>query len=222
MLTAHGIKHIIPYAIPTNQTLVGFIWAANFATEKMQKIKETLELTTFLIAAVIANHQLVSQLEEKSTIDGLTQVSNRNAMNERVDGFTTGETALPTSMGVVFADLNGLKTVNDNDGHDAGDKLLSRAAALLKISFGDYEIYRAGGDEFVIFCPDITEEKLEQLISQLKSLTDSTDDVSLALGTAYCKGDYDIHTAMQNADEKMYQDKEEYYRRHPEKDRRKR
>ena len=221
-LTSHGIKNIILFAIRNNQTLVGFIWAANFATDKIQKIKETLELTTFLIAAVIANHQLVSQLEEKSTIDGLTQVSNRNAMNERVDGFTTGETALPTSMGVVFADLNGLKTVNDNDGHDAGDKLLSRAAALLKISFGDYEIYRAGGDEFVIFCPDITEEKLEQLITQLKSLTDSTEDVSLALGTAYCKGEYNIHTAMQNADEKMYKDKEEYYRRHPEKDRRKR
>ncbi|WP_303837708.1 hypothetical protein [Ruminococcus flavefaciens] len=43
---------------------------------------------------------------------------------------------------------------------DAGDKLLIRAAALLKLAFGDYEIYRAGGDEFFIFCPDISEAQL--------------------------------------------------------------
>ena len=220
-LCSHQIRNIILYEIRAKQTLVGFIWAANFDTSKMLKIKKTLELSAFLLAAVIQNNQLISRLEFRSTVDGLTQVSNRNAMNDRVDQFVSGAVPLPKTMGIAFADLNGLKTVNDDEGHDAGDKLLTRAAALLKIAFGDYEIYRAGGDEFVVFCPNVTEEKLEHMASQLRGLAHNTSDVSFAVGTAFCTGEYDICQAMQKADERMYTDKEEYYKRHPEKDRRK-
>ena len=221
-LTAYGVTSLVLYAVRFNQTLVGFIWVCNFDTSKILQIKETLELTSFLIAAVIANHQLVSGLEVKSTIDGLTQVSNRNAMNNRVDKLVSGETKLPEKMGVAFADLNGLKTVNDDQGHDAGDLLLKRAAALLKIVFGEDEVYRAGGDEFVIFSPNTAEDRFCEKITQLRGLADNTSDVSFAVGSVYCTGNYDICKAMQQADEKMYNDKEEYYRLHPEKDRRKR
>ena len=189
--------------------------------KKVDIIKETLELTTFLLAAVIKNHQLLARLEIKSTVDALTQVGNRNAMDECVNGFLEGTEELPDSMGVVFADLNGLKRVNDESGHDAGDRLLIRAAALLKIAFGDERIYRAGGDEFVIFCPEVTEEKMLEQISQLKGLAENTSDMSFAVGSTYCTGSYDINEAIQTADERMYEDKREYYRTHPVKDRRK-
>lgn len=221
-LKKHNIHNIILFEIRCKQTLVGFIWAANYDVTKMQQIKNTLELAAFLLAAFIQNFQLISRLEFKSSVDGLTQVSNRNAMNERVDKLVSGEVKLPEVMGIAFADLNGLKNVNDDEGHDAGDKLLIRAAALLKIAFGDYEIYRAGGDEFVVFCPNTTEEKLEEMAAQLRGLADNTNDVSFAVGTAFCTGDYDICKAMQTADGRMYKDKEKFYRLHPEKDRRKR
>ena len=143
-------------------------------------------------------------------------------MNELVDNWSSGAEKLPPAMGVVFADLNGLKAVNDREGHNAGDKLLFRAAALLKIAFGDHEIYRAGGDEFVVFCPGILQEVLGQQVRQLRSLAENTHDVSFAVGTVYVTGEYDICKAMQTADENMYKDKEEYYRRNPEKDRRRR
>ena len=215
-LSEHGVRNIILFAVRNNQTLVGFIWAANYDAAKMVQIKETLELTSFLIAAVISNHQLVSWLEEKSTVDGLTQLLNRNALNERVEKIALGEAELPNDMGVVLADLNGLKNVNDDEGHDAGDKLLIRAAALLKLAFGDHEIYRAGGDEFFIFCPNITEEALMQQVQQLRTLADGTPDVRLAIGAVYVSDDYDIREVMHTADELMYADKQEYYRLHPE------
>ena len=221
-MVLHDIKNIILYAIRNNQVIVGYIWAANYDVEKMLQIKETLELSTFLMAAVISNHQLVSQLEIKSSIDGLTQVSNRNAMDDRIEKYVSGKEKLPEYMGIVFADLNGLKEVNDDEGHEAGDRLLSRTASLIKIAFGEYEIYRAGGDEFVILCPDITEEKMRLLIHQLRGLTHNTSDVSLAIGSTYCSGEYDIKRKIQLADEMMYKDKQEYYRNHPEKAMRKR
>lgn len=220
-LISHGIRNIILYAIRYNQTIVGFIWAANYDTEKMEQIKETLELSTFLIAAVITNHQLLSRLEERSSVDILTNVGSRNAMDDRIDKYISGEEELPHVMGIAFADLNGLKAVNDDEGHDAGDKLLKRAAALLKIAFGDYDIYRAGGDEFVVLCPDITEEKLERQVEQLRGLCNNTSDVSFAIGSALFNGKYDINSAIQVADERMYRDKEEYYRKNPNKAKRK-
>ena len=219
-LCRHEIRNIVLHEIRSNQTLVGFIWAVNVDTEKTIQIKKTLELSTFLLAAVIENYQLISYLEVKSSIDGLTQVSNRNAMNERVAKLVSGAVKLPSSMGVAFADLNGLKTVNDDEGHDSGDRMLARAGSLLKLGFGDYEIYRAGGDEFVIICPDITEAKLERLEQQFRLLAESTPDVSFAIGSVYAEGEYDIRRMMHLADERMYRDKQEYYRLHPEKDRR--
>ncbi|WP_298532189.1 sensor domain-containing diguanylate cyclase [uncultured Ruminococcus sp.] len=221
-LCRHNIRNIILFEIRSKQTLVGFIWAADYDTTKMIRIKNTLELTAFLLAAVIQNHQLISRLEVKSQIDGLTQLLSRNAMNERLDKLAAGETARPETLGIIFADLNGLKAVNDREGHDAGDKLLTKAAALLKIAFSDYDIYRAGGDEFVVLCPNAAEKRLVEMVSQLRRLADNTADVNFAVGIEYCTGSYDIYRAMQEADGKMYRDKAEFYRLHPEKDRRKR
>ena len=212
-LMSFEIHNIILYAIRYNQKLVGYIWVANYDVSRMEQIKETLELSTFLLAAVIENHQLLSRLEEKSTVDALTQVGNRHAMEEEINAYMHGGMKLPDSIGVVFADLNGLKRINDGEGHEAGDRALKRASALLRIVFGDERIYRVGGDEFVMLCPDITEARMNEQVSQLKGMADNTDDVSLAVGSVYCEGAYDINEAIQTADDRMYQDKKEYYSR---------
>lgn len=220
-LCEHNISNLVLYAVRFKQALIGFIWVANFDTTKMIQIKETLELSSFLIGTVIANHQLFSHLKTMSTIDRLTQVNNRNAMNERIDKYVSGEVELPDSMGIVYADLNGLKKVNDTKGHEAGDMFLSRAASLLKLAFGDYEIYRVGGDEFVVLCPDINKDKMEERMTQLRALTTNTPDVSFAVGYGWFTGDYDLNAALQTADERMYENKAEYYRLNKENDRRK-
>ena len=218
-LSMFGIRSIVLFAVRFNKAVIGFIWAANFDKSKLMHIKETLELTSFLIGAVIANHQLMSKLEIKSSIDELTQVNNRNSMNERIDGLISGKEKLPATMGVAFTDLNGLKTMNDSSGHAAGDKMLSRAASLLKLAFGDHEIYRAGGDEFVILCPDINEKSFARKTAQFRTLVDATEDVSFAIGTVWVSGEYDINRAMQAADARMYEDKEKFYRLNPDKER---
>lgn len=219
-LCRHEIHNIILYAVRSNQMLVGFIWVANYDISIVEKIKETLELSSFLLAAVIYNHQLLARMEIMSMVDELTQLKSRNALNERVEKYTSGELVPPGTLGVIFADLNGLKTVNDEKGHEAGDRLLVRAASLLKIGFGDWEIYRVGGDEFLILCPDITEAVMEKQLFETRMLSEKTADVSFAFGTVYCKGDCNIQQAIKMADGKMYQDKEIYYQNHADKNRR--
>lgn len=210
-LVKADVNSIVLFPLVYNDEIIGYIWAVNFDTGNVMKIKETLELTTHLIASEIANYQIMKRLKEMGTVDMLTGLMNRNAMNNRIDHFKE-----PDSFGVIIADLNGLKQKNDNEGHVAGDNLLKGAAEVLTKVFYDSEIYRAGGDEFLIIAPDVPEEELLKRVEKLRKDSEASENISLALGLYYESGDGDIHKAMRTADELMYKDKERYYKQFPE------
>lgn len=107
---------------------MGYIWAREFNTDNTIKIKETLELTTFFIASEMSNYLLVKRMEVLSSVDLLTGINNRNTMNNRVDRIVAGKEILAEPYAVIFADLNGLKRVNDTEGHTAGDEMIKEAA----------------------------------------------------------------------------------------------
>ena len=209
-----GVKSVVLFPLLYNDEILGYIWAVDFDTGNALKIKETLELTTRLIASEIANYQIMNRLQLMGTMDMLTGVMNRNAMNNRIDRFVRGDDR-PDRFGIIFADLNGLKQKNDREGHGAGDNLLKAAAALLSDVFHDAEIYRAGGDEFLIIAPDVPEEELEARVEKLRRDSEAPEGISFALGLYYDSGEGDIHRAMRMADERMYRDKERYYKRFP-------
>ena len=211
-----GIERIALFPLKYNEEVIGFLWATNFDIQETEHIKETLELTTFFIASEIANYQLLQQLEKLSTTDLLTGVNNRNAMNNRVIKIVTGRERMPNAYGVIFADLNGLKTINDGKGHNAGDSLLKNAAAALTTTFKGSDIYRAGGDEFVIISMGISKEILESQIIELRKKENDPEPVSFAIGFYYNENHGDIRAAMRLADARMYEDKRQHYEMHAE------
>ncbi|MCR5687785.1 MAG: diguanylate cyclase [Lachnospiraceae bacterium] len=211
-LSSHNVDSLVIFPLKFNGQLLGYIWVTNFEVENAVKIKEVLELTTFFIGSEIANYQMLKRLEVLSTIDILTGTLNRNAMNNRVDGFDAEAEKIKT-LGIIFADLNGLKMVNDSSGHSEGDRFLKRTAAKLRQIFVDDEIYRAGGDEFLILAPDNTREEFEEKVRELE---EAQAKVNFAMGTCFQEGDIDIRAALRSADENMYSSKEEYYLKHPE------
>ena len=215
-LKSAEVNSIVLFPLQYNGETIGFIWATNFDTKDTDHIKETLELTTFFIASEIANYQLLQRLELLSSTDLLTGVLNRNAMNNRVLRMVSGRERAPQSIGIVFADLNGLKPINDNEGHNAGDCLLKEAALILKLSFEGCEIYRAGGDEFVIVALDKPKNELEKIVEKLRQDSSKPENVSFALGFFYDDKGGDIRVAMREADALMYEDKKQYYDRFPE------
>lgn len=212
-----GIESLVLFPLQYNNEVIGFIWSTNFDIKDTDHIKETLELTTFFIASEIVNYQLLQKLEMLSSTDLLTGVKNRNAMNNRVLKIVSGRERMPDKFGIVFADLNGLKTVNDGDGHNAGDTLLKNAATALRESFPDCEIYRAGGDEFVAIAMDKPKEVIEAQIEVLrKKAEDPEKPVSFAVGFYYDENHGDIRAAMREADARMYEDKKQFYAKFPE------
>lgn len=213
-LVAANVHSLVLLPLEYNGLTLGFFWATNFDTSNTLYIRETLELSAFFVASEIANYQLLNQLELLSSMDLLTGVMNRNSMNNRVTQFLNGEVQYK-SLGIIFADLNGLKPVNDNKGHDAGDKLLKDASQLLKFTFDGCEFYRAGGDEFLIIALDKSKEELEAKVKTLREKSMIPGKVSFAIGFYYDANGGDIRTAMHEADVRMYEDKKRYYDRFP-------
>lgn len=206
-----GVKTVVLFPLRHGGELLGYMWSLNFNVEDVMKIKETLELTTFFIASEIASYKLLNKLEVMSTIDSLTGIKNRNVMNNLVNQIVEGQVPMPEA--VLFADLNGLKRVNDERGHAAGDKMLRKAASILQSVFHDGEVFRAGGDEFMIIVSKIAEDEVRRRVDQVHYLSKITEDVRFSVGVSY--GESDIRTAMRLADERMYADKKSYYEAFP-------
>ena len=215
-LTDAMVESIVLFPLKSGKNLLGYMWALNFEPENAGKIKETLEMTTFILASEIANHLMVDRLRLLSSRDLLTGVMNRNEMNNLVDRLSKGIEEDAVSIGVIFADLNGLKTVNDNEGHPAGDKLLRDAADSLREVFNEEEIFRAGGDEFCVLIKNISDAQLAMRVGELRQAADKYTRVSFAIGHSTAANAKNVRTALRHADENMYEDKRIFYEMHPE------
>lgn len=210
------VETLVIFPLRSNDETIAYIWACNFDEERTHKIKETLEVTTFILSAEIANHQMIKQMQILSTTDLLTGVMNRNSMNNRIIFNDDGTLPIKAPYGVFFVDVNGLKTVNDTQGHIAGDELLRDVADTLTGIFGDYEVYRVGGDEFLVITPEVSEEDFNKLGEELNSMAERDGHGHYATGACHYSEVTDIRTLMQLADTRMYANKKEYYKRHPE------
>lgn len=216
-ITSAGGKTIVLFPLEFKNELLGYIWTINFSSNLADNIKQTLELTTFILASEIYSYRLIDKLHILSSTDMLTGVMNRNEMNNYVDSLANSFSG--KSVGILFVDLNGLKAINDSDGHNAGDDLLKNAANAMRDVFAVHEIFRAGGDEFVVVLTDLTEEELQYKVDRLKAASENYENVVFAVGAAYENDVKNIRIALRNADERMYADKKRYYELHPEKKR---
>jgi diguanylate cyclase (GGDEF)-like protein len=155
------------------------------------------------------------QLEHISRHDGLTGLYNRFYFNQMIDRIRL---AGPFPASVIFADLNGLKPVNDRLGHDAGDALLCRAGAVLKEAAGQEGItVRMGGDEFLVLLPGLA-MAAEAVVARINELVQAQKGMdgpllTLSLGCASCEDGAGIDEMLREADQLMYQAKRAHYAR---------
>lgn len=171
--------------------------------------KELLETASFFFGAELRAGRLMRELEYRDGHDLLTNIRSRNAMEKETERLQ--QIGIPAA--VVYADLNGLKQINDEIGHAAGDRKLQEAAYLLADIFGKQNVYRAGGDEFVILRERLSEDDLTQKITKLRAMA-RQQEVSLSVGCRYVPDSRYLGQAMRDADAAMYEDKKRYYQTH--------
>ncbi len=153
--------------------------------------------------------------------DALTGLGNRTAYFNEVDRINRQLEEGGVHFSVAVFDINGLKKVNDEMGHGAGDKLIMGVANILRDVFQGRNIYRIGGDEFIAVLEDISSEGVSDLFAALEhSLAahniENEPPLSVAKGAAFYREGEDrgFSDVVHRADETMYADKATYYAGH--------
>ena len=204
-----NVKSLVLFNIKAGNERIGYMWVSDFKTDDTPKIKDALEITAFVLGSQIGNHLLLDKLTKLSSIDFLTGLYNRNRLNSYMNEILESPDA-PTAL--VFLDINGLKKVNDRDGHLAGDNLIRRAANTLIGVFPEHDIFRVGGDEFVTVLRNTDEEQIKNYIEKLHKRA-RRNDVSFAVGYAISEKSKDIEKILKEADANMYEDKRKFYKK---------
>jgi diguanylate cyclase (GGDEF)-like protein/PAS domain S-box-containing protein len=168
-------------------------------------------VVTGFIQDVTATKVVEEELARLALRDDLTGLANRRAfvtVGEQLLRMAAraGETVL-----VVYADLDGMKAINDRHGHAAGDDALRRAARLLQETFRESDLVaRIGGDEFCVLFPGHASEAksgINRLRDALAAQPPEPPPVALSLGVAQASPGMSIEDVIRRADAAMYSDK---------------
>ncbi len=161
----------------------------------------------------------VTQLERQANYDTLTELPNRNLLQDRLGQALTYARRHSSGLAAMFIDLDYFKNINDSLGHDVGDLLLKQVAVRLSgcVREGD-TVARQGGDEFVAILSDIAAEEDVTTVTRkiIKTFADPfaigghelyiTCSIGIAL---YPKDGEDTSTLLKNADSALYRAKEQ-------------
>lgn len=142
------------------------------------KLEETHEESSVfgVVNDVTEEMQRRMQIESERDTDPLTRLYNRRGLSRRVERILEAGTG--DTYAVVMIDLDDLKEINDTYGHESGDQYIISAAEILKKIVGESGLTaRHGGDEFVLFLEEKSEEALQEKLLQLKSAQDSSEAV---------------------------------------------
>lgn len=207
-LKPQDVHSLVASPIISDEHIIGFFGVDNPPGEMLHHISTLMHILGHFILSMIKRRNLVARLENLSYYDQLTGLKNRHAMYDYLDSFGSKQ-----SIGVLYIDIMGLKRVNDALGHKEGDKLINRACECLKRCCLGYEIFRIGGDEFVVIAKGVSEQDMES-IKALLQMDMVRNNAPMAIGCEWNdRYDNNIDHLLHNADSKMYEDKRAYYKR---------
>jgi diguanylate cyclase (GGDEF)-like protein/PAS domain S-box-containing protein len=208
------------YIIKTGKPIINIeekeTWSDNKvswgSTTKMPLFdKKERIIGTFGITRDITDKKKAEEKIEFLTFhDKLTGLYNRAYFEEEIKRLDT-ERQLPIS--IIMGDINGLKNINDNFGHDVGDKLLRKVALILKESFRSEDIIaRWGGDEFLGILTKTSRKDALIIVKRIRERckTECTSEVpiSISIGVSTKKNSYeDLENVIKKADSEMYKNK---------------
>ncbi len=157
------------------------------------------------------------ELWKISNLDKLTGCYNRRAYEEKLKDIAASD-KMCGNLVYIAVDINGLKKSNDTLGHEAGDELIKGAANCLTNCFKEYgNVFRTGGDEFVsiVSCDSKTLEKCKDTLDRSINKWKGELNISLSMSKGYAPHyefpDMNITELAKTADQRMYEDKRNFY-----------
>lgn len=179
------------------------------------KVSKMRYNTTYLISLNNISN-LVREKEEIRTIadhDALTHIYNRVKFNSMFTQIIEASVRHEEDFSIILFDIDHFKSVNDNYGHNVGDKVLVELVSLVKIGLRDKDVFaRWGGEEFVILCKRTSIRQAEELANRLrKDIESYTFDVAKKLTCSFGVSQFQVGNSknelFQRVDEALYEAK---------------
>lgn len=211
MLTRPIVAALLPLAALLLLIIEGSAFAS---THQMWSFSVTLLVVcacTYVFARR-SEHQR-NRLEHLALLDPLTGVSNRRALDEALARAVAEHERQGTRFGIALADLDHFKQVNDTYGHNTGDRILVEFVSILAFNTRrSDQVFRFGGEEFVILMPSVTPEGMQAAIENVqavlrKTLSSPSGPVTTSFGTAIVQSEETVDQWFERADRALYQAK---------------
>lgn len=204
MLKAQQVWRLLAVPLMKGGAVVGFLGVDN--PRAHYDDATLLASIQFFVTNSLDRKKQQAYLEKLSYRDMLTGLYNRNRYIERLEAYKQVQ---DQQIGAIYIDLNGLKKVNDEQGHRAGDELIVRAAGTIAGIFAE-DAYRVGGDEFVVILLDVSREEFARKTEQLRRQMQE-NSVDASIGVVWQASTENLEDLLRRADENMYREKKRYY-----------
>lgn len=204
MLKAQQVWRLLAVPLMKGGAVVGFLGVDN--PRAHYDDATLLASIQFFVINSLDRKKQQAYLEKLSYRDMLTGLYNRNRYIERLEAYKQVQ---DQQIGAIYIDLNGLKKVNDEQGHRAGDELIVRAAGTIAGIFAE-DAYRVGGDEFVVILLDVSREEFARKTEQLRRQMQE-NSVDASIGEVWQASTENLEDLLRRADENMYREKKRYY-----------
>lgn len=207
VLAEQSIQSLVAAPLIRDGILRGCIGIDNPPADKLRNISPLLHTLCYFLITTVIRREDEKKLKKLSFYDSLTGLFNRNRYMTDIGKLEKQS----CSVGVLFADVNGLKDINDHYGHSRGDEVLTECAAFMSSIFTGADCYRIGGDEFVVLQKHIEKEEFIRLSEKLRGKYQTASSCQVAVGCCWSDSSANIRTLLHEVDSQMYQDKKKYY-----------
>ena len=173
-----------------------------------------------LMLKTLSNKDLAAEKEntknfrDMATTDSMTGVRNKHAYSD-AEAYLDSMIAEKSieKLGILVCDINGLKHVNDTQGHAAGDQLIRDASDLICEYFNHGAVYRIGGDEFVVILQDRGFDTMHEVLADInRVIEDNVKKKKVVISIGYSEltsDDQLVHDVFERADKMMYERKQQ-------------
>jgi len=178
-------------------------------------------LIIYDVTDIASNRQALQaankKLEKLTRTDPLTQLDNRNALDNNVSLAEKHYKLQQTISSLIMIDIDYFKNINDTYGHQAGDATLQQLARILSETMREHDsVARYGGEEFAIILHDTTNEQASKFVERIRKIIEKTEfifeekviSLTISFGVAQISGSHgDSYQWIEAADKALYQAK---------------
>ena len=204
-LLEHDIKDVSFAIIAEKNNHVSVLGTIN--PSKSSVARKLIEDVAICFSIAMYNKKHLNKTQLAATTDSLTGALNRVAYKKDIIVF---DEEMPEDFSCVYIDVNELHLRNNKYGHAAGDEMLIYIANTLKEVFYGHRVYRMGGDEFLVFSRNVSQENIKRMIEifieQLKPM-----GYNVAIGMSYRTQNTNCEEMVREAEIRMYEAKAQYY-----------